>query len=428
MGDAFKVFRLAYHDMYPVGTISRSSMTFSYDPNYLSAAWATPLSFSLPLSNLPYMLDAFQPYFEGLLPEGEARRALAGELRIPEQDWLSLLAACGRDCIGDVVVRSEDDQESFDTHGYDAVTQNDLVKMFLDRPSRAPENATMRLSLAGAQDKTGLAHQPNKPMHLGWLRPRGSAATTHILKSSPLRDIPEIEFLCMSAAKACGMNVADVSLIDLGRPVLAVERFDRAISPGYTELHVIRLHQEDLAQAFGVTSGSKYAELDGGSIKSITHFLRSQASRPARDIPHFAQMLCCSYLIGDCDAHLKNYSILYGPVTHKERVAPKLAPAYDLVCTTYFPRYSRDMAMSFGGERDIDDVTPLTFSTLARELGMTDNALKKLVQPLVEHIEEAIRAAGDGAMGPVLESTPYIADDLIEDIAPRRAVLESFCR
>ena len=70
MGDAFKVFRLAYHDMYPVGTISRSSMTFSYDPNYLSAAWATPLSFSLPLSNLPYKLDAFQPYFEGLLPEG----------------------------------------------------------------------------------------------------------------------------------------------------------------------------------------------------------------------------------------------------------------------------------------------------------------------------------------------------------------------
>ena len=89
MGDAFKVFRLAYHDMYPVGTISRSSMTFSYDPNYLSAAWATPLSFSLPLSNLPYKLDASQPYFEGLLPEGEARRALAGELRIPEQDWLS---------------------------------------------------------------------------------------------------------------------------------------------------------------------------------------------------------------------------------------------------------------------------------------------------------------------------------------------------
>ncbi|MDM8275469.1 HipA N-terminal domain-containing protein [Enorma phocaeensis] len=89
MGDAFKVFRLAYHDMYPVGTISRSSMTFSYDPNHLSAAWATPLSFSLPLSNLPYKLDAFQPYFEGLLPEGEARRALAGELRIPEQDWLS---------------------------------------------------------------------------------------------------------------------------------------------------------------------------------------------------------------------------------------------------------------------------------------------------------------------------------------------------
>lgn len=428
MGSNLRVFRLECRDLLSVGTISTATMTFRYDDGYLSSARATPLSLSLPLSNRPYELSVFQPYFEGLLPEGEARRALAGELRLPEQDWLSLLAACGRDCIGDVVIRDEGDRDPFEEHGYNAMTRNDLIEMFLDRPSRALENATMRLSLAGAQDKTGLAHQPEAPMTEGWLQPKGTAATTHILKSSPLRDIPEIEYLCMSAANACGIRVANVSLLDLGQPILAVERFDRSISPDSADLHVTRLHQEDLAQAFGITPGSKYAELEGGSIRSIARFLRSQASTPALDILHFAQMLCFSYLIGDCDAHLKNYSLMYGTGRHPSRTALSLAPAYDLVCTTYFPRYRRDMAMSLGGSRNIDEVAPSTFSALARELGITEAALKRLASPLAERIEDAIRAAGDGSMGPVLESTPYIADGLIEDIAPRREILRTFCQ
>ena len=231
MGSNLRVIRLEYRDLLTVGTISTATMTFRYDDGYLSSARAIPLSLSLPLSNRPYELSVFQPYFEGLLPEGEARRALAGELRLPEQDWLSLLAACGRDCIGDVVIRDEGDRDPFEEHDYSAIAHNDLIEMFLDRPSRALENATMHLSLAGAQDKTGLAHQPEAPMTEGWLQPKGTAATTHILKSSPLRDIPEIEYLCMSAANACGIRVANVSLLDLGQPILAVERFDRSISP-----------------------------------------------------------------------------------------------------------------------------------------------------------------------------------------------------
>ena len=84
------------------------------------------------------LFDAFQPYFEGLLPEGRLDAPWRENSEFQSRSG-SLLAACGGDCIGDVVVRNEDDQESFDTHRYDAVTQDDLVKMFLDRPSLAPE-------------------------------------------------------------------------------------------------------------------------------------------------------------------------------------------------------------------------------------------------------------------------------------------------
>lgn len=427
MGDVLNVSLLAYREPHVVGTISRASMTFRYDAKYLASPHSAPISLSLPLSHEAYELRDLQPYFEGLLPEGEARRALAGELRLPEQDWLSLLAACGRDCIGDVVVRDEDDHDPLDIHGYEPVAQSNLAKMFLDRPNRALENATMRLSLAGAQDKTGLAHQPGLPMSEGWLQPKGTAATTHILKSSTLRDIPEIEYLCMSAARTCGIKTARVALLNLGAPVLAVERFDRVVVPDPTGPKVTRIHQEDLAQAFGITPGSKYAELEQGSVRTIARFLRSHATMPARDISHFVQMLCFSYLIGDCDAHLKNYSLLYETGKRHGRMVPMLAPAYDLVCTTYFPRYSREMAMSLGGARNIDDIAPSTFGNLAHELEITETALKRLARPLADRIEGAIRAAGDGEMGPVMESTPYIADDLIEDIAPRRDVLHAFC-
>ena len=45
----------------------------------------------------------------------------------------------------------------------------------------------------------------------------------------------------------------------------------------------------------------------------------------------------------------------------------------------------------------------------------------------VERASEAMRTAADGGCGPTLASAPYIADDLVEDMAPRRAVLKAFC-
>lgn len=425
--DEFVVSRLSFRTFCEVGRIAPDGASFTYSSSYLSDPSAIPLSASLPLRADPFSPAEFRPYFEGLLAEGTARQALASELQLPQEDYLALLAACGRDCIGDVVVERASDRSARVDSGYIPVPEQELRTMLLDRSSTSAENAAQRLSLAGTQGKVGLARRPDAEP-LEWLRPHGLAATTHIVKTSHLRDIPEIEYLCMKAATACGVAAAHVELVPTGMPAISVARFDRIVTSDKGKLHVERLHQEDFAQAFGLLPGSKYAELPGGTVEAIAAHIRMHCTQPARDLAAFARTLLFSFLIGNCDAHLKNYSLLYRPSGKRQTPSVSLAPAYDLVSTTIFPRFSRDMAMSVGGARAIDGVDATTLAELAGQLGITARALRKLARAIADSAPDAISNAGKGAYGSVLESTPYLADDLLEDIAPRLAVLEAFCR
>ena len=423
---AIRVERLSYDRPILVGHIAENGATFSYDASYVHDPTAIPLSLSLPLQDAPFPQERFRPYFEGLLAEGVSRQALAAELQIREDDYLSLLVRCGRECIGDVLISDDSGVIAHEDLGYESVCREDLIAMFRDLPEAAAENAASRLSLAGTQNKVGLARMPGSDKY-DWLRPKGLAATTHILKTSHLRDLPEVEFLCMQAARACGITVPNCELFEMGRPVLAVERFDRFVTTVSSSMRVERLHQEDLAQALCITPGSKYAELPSGSVTAIAELIRRNSTQPATDLSQFAATLLISYAIGNCDGHLKNYSIRLNP-SRGQRTTLSLAPAYDLVSTTYFPKFSRDMAMRLGGARSIDEVTPRTLSNLAQELGITTAALRHLGKRIVEHAEQAITHAGDGDYGTVLASTPFVAEDLLEDMAPRLQILEEFAR
>ncbi len=423
------VHRLNLYAPVLVGTIEVtdfSAVTFTYDANYLQKEGAIPLSASLPLQSGPYLEPAILPYFDGLLPEGEARNSLAARLELPEADYISLLEACGRECIGDVLI-SDVPVKTVDGD-YETLSLDGLKALFSSDVAVASLNTATRLSLAGTQTKTGLAHRPGASWAEGWLKPQGYAATTHILKTSHLLDVPEIEFVCMKAAAACGLKVADVALLDASKPVLAVERFDRTISAGDdSNLMVERRHQEDFAQALGVSSSSKYFEQPGGSVKTIANFLRKNSKTPAQDIAQLAKTLCFAYTIGDCDAHLKNYSIL-SERSNTGAYPVSLTPAYDLVCTTRFERFSRQMAMKFGGTRDIDAISPENFSVLAADLGVTRKALANLAMPIVDLLPEALMAAGRGECGEVLDSTAFIAEDLLDDFAPRLKIMQEFCQ
>lgn len=85
------------------------------------------------------------------------------------------------------------------------------------------------------------------------------------------------------------------------------------------------------------------------------------------------------------------------------------------------------MAIAIGGVRDIDAVGVDTLEALAAELGMKRGALQRLARPMVDSVEDAIRRAGSGKEGAIFASTPYIADDLVEEMQPRLKVLREFC-
>ena len=417
--DDLVVSRIVGGDLLPVGDIDRRETglpAFAYRQSYLESEHAIALSSSLPLREKPYEGHELRAYFEGLLPEGAMRTALAARVGAREDDYLTLLASSGLDCIGDVVVREASEGTEWDAGYFAPIDAAQLQDIFSGLESMTQSNVESRLSLAGTQGKVGLAHLPDTNLADGWLLPLGGAASTHILKASSPSRIEELELVCMEAAEACGVRVARSDALMLGKPCISSERYDRIANVDAGFLRVERLHQEDLAQAFGVTPGLKYSELEGGSYHAIAQLLYERSSAALADVNQLAHIAVFDYLIGNCDNHLKNLSVMYS-----DR-ALRLAPAYDLVCTTYFERFSREMGRRLGSTRMIDDVAASDFDLLARDLGMGRRRMRAICGEMRERIVPAVLAAGE-RFSNVIEALPYTAEDLVADMKPRLAVL-----
>lgn len=422
------VARAVGDELVHVGTITRTERgvpeVFVYASSYLERGDACPLSLSLPLSAKAFESREMRPYFEGLLPEGPMREALVSQIGLPADDYLALLAAVGLDCIGDVVIHPSDgcgdtQTVAWDGGTYDPMSSEDMGSSLLDLASLARSNGKSRLSLAGTQGKVGLAHLPGASLRDGWMRPMGGAASTHILKTSNLARIAEFEIVCMQAARACGVRVARTDVLSFDRPVACVERYDRVAMLEGKSLRVERLHQEDLSQAFGVGAQAKYLDLEGGTYRSAARLLEDLSTDPLGDIDQLARIAIFDYLVGNCDNHLKNLSVL-----HEGRHV-RLAPAYDVVCTTFFERFSREMGRRLGSTRSIDDVCPSDLALLSKDLGMGVRRMRKICSSLAEPFGEALLRAGeDGA--DVIETLPYSAEDVLEDARPRLDVVGSF--
>lgn len=393
----------------------RSGSEFQYVDSYLAQDAAMPLSISLPLRQEPYGRRQMQHYFEGLLPEGMARYALADQLDIPSDDTFALLAACGEECVGDVMAR-ECGTSSVDPAFYKEVGGTALREVISGRYSLAAECAASHRTLGGAQGKICLACDCDGT----WYRPCGTASSTHILKAPELRDAAAVEYLSMHAAKSCGIDVAEAELLDFGRPVLAVRRFDREASMSDGSLRVRRLPQEDLAQAWSVWPGGKYAEREGGTIHALAGFLRKRSACPIKDLKQLGALCLFSYAIGNCDAHLKNHSL------HCQTDGVRLAPAYDLVSTCHFPEFSRKLAMDLGGERDIDRIGVHELELAASDLGISMAALRDCARRIAACLVPGIESAVERAEAGLQDEVARIAEELAMEMSCRIGVLQAF--
>jgi serine/threonine-protein kinase HipA len=179
---------------------------------------------------------------------------------------------------------------------------------------------------------------------------------------------------------------------------LLIERYDRThrqVAGGQPVLD--RLHQEDFCQAQGFVSEMKYQKENGPSLKLCFRLLRDVSSAPVVDLARFLDAVIYNFLVGNNDAHGKNFSLLYHGVG-TENLEIRLAPLYDIVSTVYYPELSKEMAMKIGGEYLSEKVTPKDFERLSEEAGLG----KPLVKQRVPEMADAVI----GALGKIEIANP----------------------
>ncbi|MBW1849688.1 MAG: type II toxin-antitoxin system HipA family toxin [Deltaproteobacteria bacterium] len=337
-------------------------LEFSYDQTWLENPSAMPLSRSLPLQSEVFSGKKARPFFAGILPEERPRKKIAEILGISDTNDFAMLERIGGECAGAVSLLPEGVAPTDPKNAqHRELTEPELQQLVAELPNR-PLMAGMdglRLSLAGAQDKLPVIIQNN-----GICLPLGDTPSTHILKPEPDRfpGLATNEIFCMTLAQAVGLNAANTEYCLIGKKsCILVQRYDRATDEiGSTT----RLHQEDFCQALGFPPERKYQDEGGPTLCDCISLLRDWATAPVLDIPNFISSLIFNVLIGNADAHGKNYSLLYSGG------ARRLSPYYDLVSTLAWPDLSKNLAMKIGGCKSVNAFTIGDWKKMAKKTGL----------------------------------------------------------
>ena len=178
----------------------------------------------------------------------------------------------------------------------------------------------------------------------------------------------------MKLAGLMGLNVAECKIKKFGSlTAYMTKRFDRQNT-------VQRIQQEDFCQGLGL-SNKKYQRTEGGpSIKQCFQFIHNNLANKAKDELHFLKSIAFNFLIGNSDAHGKNFSYLH---TANGYV---LSPLYDLVSTQVYPQLAKEMSMSIGGEYEPDRITRTNFMVMAKELGVKSQLINDILDKLAAEI------------------------------------------
>lgn len=372
-----------------IGTLQSTpdrGIVFSYMPSATRS-----LSLSLPILGTEYPEKNCMPFFSGLLPDGDMKTRIANQLHVSETSTFKLLTLLGGECAGAVTLLEEGAQYPETQNQYEPLAVKDIETMIDDiavRPLLTGRKG-LRQSLAGAQQKLPLALVDGK-----WQLPLQGSPSTHIIK--PDSKVSSNEYVCLKLAEACGIPVPDAQLIHFGKHrTLVMARYDRIWIDGKIE----RLHQEDLCQALAIAPERKYEEDGGPGYNRILPLLVRYSALPAMSVFQVLTLMVFNYLIGNCDAHAKNFSLLYS----QGAASPVLAPAYDLVSTTLYPELSTDMAMSTNGERRIDRLVRQDFLSIWDAPKLTDSIIKNLTSVFPKALSSLRENLDDGECLSVLE-------------------------
>lgn len=356
---------------------------FTFDDSYIELGPSRPtlsLSFNTPgdeesterrLEETYSSRMRLPPFFSNLLPEGVLREYMVKLLKVHHDHEFDLLTALGGNLPG--AVR--------------AVPADSLPRAALDyRPEAVratPAGTPIKFSLGGSQLKFSMIE------HGGRFTLDDSGDEWVVKPPHPTHpNVPANEYAMMRLAAAAGIETPQVKLVKLNDLDLtgltgfsipqrevwayAIKRYDRTAQG--------RVHVEDFAQVFSVYADQEYRATNYDTIGRLIFDLF-----PDRfdQLAEFVRRLVVNILIGNGDAHLKNWSVIY-----RDRISPQLAPAYDLVSTIQYVA-NDSLALNLGREKRFDRIDEAHFERLAHRM----EAPPKFVLDIVKETVASARKA-----------------------------------
>jgi serine/threonine-protein kinase HipA len=366
----------------------------------------TPLlSMTLPVRPEQYPQGITRVFIDGLLPEGDTRRAIAEDLHLRADDTYGLIRALGRDCAGAVVIQPDDEPAPAfaSTSTAEPIDEDGLADLLANlRSAPLGVGGRVRVSLAGVQEKLLLTRLPDGR----WGRPVDGTPSTHILKPA-IRGFPyavENEAFCMRLARHLGLPTAEVETVVVkDRPLVVVARYDRIV---HSDGRVQRIHQEDFCQATGRLPDKKYQEDGGPSLRVIAEMLGTVD--PA-SLPNLLCAVALHVLVGNGDAHAKNYSLL-----HQPSGALRLAPLYDVMSTLFYEQ--GELAMYIDNVRSTNQVTSDRIINEAVSWGLARSRATQTLNELLSAVPASVEAATADTPG-LPDAIPNIVASQLEKLS-----------
>ena len=412
-----------------VGELTKGNtgkISFTYSTSYLESKNPFPLSQSMLLRKESFRQKECQPFFAGLLPEQPKRSLVAQRFGISPNNDYALLARIGMECAGTVVVASPDESNIKRTE-YQVLDEKELcelIKKLPEQPLILGDSPELRLSMAGVQDKMLVYIDIEGKISL----PIRGSTSTHIIKPAHKQysNLVYNEALCLELSKSLKIPTANCKVDSAcGVEYLLVKRYDRAVN---SSGHLIRIHQEDFCQAMGIHPDMKYQSYDPNSpsLKKCFHLLRDVSTFPALDLNNLLNAVLFNIIIGNCDAHGKNFSLIYVNSNNVEinpenigfnenvPMLVRFAPLYDLVSTVYYSDLTDKMAMKLGGESNLQKLRLNNFDRFAKDVGFNVTAVRKRIIDITKKVEAEL---------PKLKDKYKQVEDLIDLIKDRAKML-----
>jgi serine/threonine-protein kinase HipA len=379
-------------------------INFTYSASWLADPNAIKISCSLPLQQETFKRKNCKAFFEGILPEEMQRKLIAKNLSISANNDFSMLEKIGGECAGALSFIPSREKLHPNNNNYYELIGAQLPNILQELPSRpllAGERG-VRLSLAGVQDKLAVYVEDEKIFI-----PLNNSPSTHILKPdfSIFDGVIFNEDICLKLAKKIGLSVVEGNLKTVDNiNYLLIKRYDRIFAnEDKNPKEIKRVHQEDFCQALGISSKNKYQKEGGPSLKQCFNLIRHESSIPVIDLVKMINAIIFNFLIGNCDAHGKNFSLLYLDQL-------QVAPLYDLVCTLYYQDLDQRMAMKLGGEYRIHNIHAENFDLLADEIGFAKPEVRRRILELIDSILSSL---------PTLETHNQVQEEIINLIRTR---------